>query len=214
MQKEYDYAESTEAVSVMETPRPVLPASRLSEERIVKISKKMSALLRHAKEERFLRRDGWVPVDTMLKKLHCSRADLLRVVEGNNKQRFSVGKGADSGKEYVRANQGHSIPVQLEMRKITDPNTTAMHGTSKKAWEAIQKTGLNRMNRQHIHMAAGLPGHVISGMRATSKVVIVINVALAMADGIEFFESDNGVILSAGKDGIIEPKYFKEIKMM
>ena len=60
-------------------------------------------------------------------------------------------------------------------------------------------------------MAGGLPGEVLSGMRATSKVVIEIDVALAMSDGIDFFESENGVILSEGKDGILAPKYFKNI---
>lgn len=67
------------------------------------------------------------------------------------------------------------------------------------------------MNRQHIHCAKGMPGEVISGMRESSKVVIEIDVAKAMKDGIKFFESENGVILSAGIDGIIAPQYFKNV---
>ncbi|CAN0056248.1 unnamed protein product, partial [Sphacelaria rigidula] len=53
------------------------------------------------------------------------------------------------------------------------------------------------MNRTHIHFATGLPGDngVISGMRAGCKVLIYVDVAAAMADGIRFFRSTNNVIL-------------------
>jgi 2'-phosphotransferase len=54
----------------------------------------------------------------------------------------------------------------------------------------------------------------VSGMRATSKVAIFIDVGRAMEDGIEFFESDNGVILSSGIDGVIAPQYFKSVTFL
>jgi 2'-phosphotransferase len=69
------------------------------------------------------------------------------------------------------------------------------------------------MGRQHIHMAKGLPGEVISGMRQNSEVVIQINVTDAIKAGIRFFESDNGVILSDGIDGggVIPAQFLKRI---
>jgi 2'-phosphotransferase len=67
------------------------------------------------------------------------------------------------------------------------------------------------MNHQHIHFAKGMPGEVVSGMRDSSKVIIEIDVAKAMQDGIRFFESENGVILSDGIDGVILPVYFKNV---
>jgi hypothetical protein len=69
------------------------------------------------------------------------------------------------------------------------------------------------MKRNHIHMATGLPSSgVISGMRATCEVVIHVDVALALADGIEFFLSANGVVLTSGVDGVLAPKYFKKVE--
>nr|KAF6468451.1 tRNA phosphotransferase 1 [Rousettus aegyptiacus] len=67
--------------------------------------------------------------------------------------------------------------------------------------------------RTHIHLAPGLPGDpgVISGMRPNCEVAVFINGPLALADGIPFFRSANGVILTPGNaDGFLLPKYFKE----
>lgn len=213
MEQGYRYADSKEAVDKTECPVVEDRVVR-KEEETVRISKKMSALLRHDKKGRLLRRDGWVAEEDLLRLVKCTRPQLLNAIRNNNKARFSVGIGRETGKTYIRANQGHSIPVdELELKQVTDPDTVAMHGTTKSAWVAIQKSGLSRMQRNHIHFASGMPGEVISGMRGTSKVVIVIDVAGAMAAGIRFFESDNGVILSPGDErGIIEPKYFKEVR--
>ena len=70
------------------------------------------------------------------------------------------------------------------------------------------------MSRQHIHMAEGFPeqGKVISGMRSTCHLAIFIDVEKAMKDGIEFYRSENDVILSPGdENGFIKPKYFKRV---
>lgn len=208
------YASSDEVVEKIDIPEPSAQARQLDNASVVKTSKKMSSILRHSKNPRVLREDGWVPVSKMLTIMHCSRDHLLMATIENNKNRFSIGRGKTSGKEFVRANQGHSIPVHLDMKMIVDRSTVCIHGTSKKAWIAIEKNGLSIMNRQHIHMASGMPGQVVSGMRNTSKVAIFINIGLAMDDGIEFFESENGVILSSGIDGIIAPKYFENVKFL
>ncbi len=175
-----------------------------------KTSMFMSKVLRHDKKGRVLREDGWA----LLEKLRVPEDEALRAVLENNKARFAVGRGAKTGKLYVRARQGHSVPVHLDMEEITDDATLAMHGTNRESWKLIEKSGLNRMGRQHIHMAGGLPGEVLSGMRATAQVVITVDLGKARADGIPFFKSENGVILSEGKDGVIDPKYFKEVQFL
>ena len=94
------------------------------------------------------------------------------------------------------------------------PVPKVVHGTSFKAWNDIQKTGLSRMKRNHIHFAAGELGAdgVISGMRSSAQVYIYIDVHSAMKNGIQFFRSANNVILSPGNaDGIIESQYFKTV---
>lgn len=69
------------------------------------------------------------------------------------------------------------------------------------------------MQRNHIHMATGMPSSgVISGMRKSCEIVIHVDIALAMADGIEFFLSANGVVLTSGVDGVLAAKYFKKVE--
>ncbi|KAJ2417547.1 hypothetical protein GGF41_005381 [Coemansia sp. RSA 2531] len=72
------------------------------------------------------------------------------------------------------------------------------------------------MTRTHIHFAKGLPSDegIISGMRKTANAYIYIDIEQAVSDGIEFYESENGVILSTGLDdsGIIPAKYFERIE--
>ena len=193
----------------------------------VKISKALSWALRHAAPDLGLTMgpDGYVPVDEILEHSHgrfrgMTVTDIQEVVQGNDKQRFAMTEKAD-GKLYIRANQGHSIKTidpELLLTRI-DPDelsqmTTIVHGTYKDPWERhIRTEGLSRMSRTHIHMAAGLPGEekVISGMRASCDVFVYIDAASCARDGVEFYRSANGVILSAGVDGIIKPQYFAKV---
>ena len=83
-------------------------------ERLVKLSKRMSKALRHDPDRAGLVLDpaGWTPVDALLAALRIERAELDAVVAGNDKQRFAVERGTD-GVLRIRANQGHSVPVDL-----------------------------------------------------------------------------------------------------
>jgi 2'-phosphotransferase len=69
------------------------------------------------------------------------------------------------------------------------------------------------MSRNHIHFAIGMPKDegVISGMRQSSEVYIEIDLSAAMEDGIDFYISSNNVILSEGINGVLPPKYFKNV---
>ena len=134
---------------------------------------------------------------------------------------------ADNREEVlcIRANQGHSIkgidPENLltpitssELSKMG--SSTIVHGTNKDAWiNHIKHEGLNKMNRNHIHFASGLPGDdgVISGMRKNSQVYIYVDGNACARDGIRFYKSANGVILTAGLDdsGILPVRYFGNV---
>ena len=77
-------------------------------------------------------------------------------------------------KNYILFNQSQ---VSVDMEQITSPDEVSkvIHGTNFKAWNEIQRTGLNKMKRNHIHFAAGEPGSegVISGMRSTAQVTSI-----------------------------------------
>ena len=131
----------------------------------------------------------------------------MEIVETNDKKRFEVKKDIDRDTEdnilWIRATQGHSMAeVETEklLERIEDPSTflVVVHGTYQKFWQSIEKEGLKRMTRLHIHFAPGYPKEegVISGMRSSCDVLIEIDMASAMKDGIPFFLSSNHVILT------------------
>lgn len=122
-----------------------------------------------------------------------------------------------NGTWWIRANQGHSLKVEeLDLTPVTSAAEIpiAVHGTDMSAWNHIKNEGLSKMARNHIHMAKGLSDDktVISGMRKNSTVFIFVNVEAAMAEGIQFGVSANGVILSPGNtEGYIPPHLFQRV---
>ncbi|XP_049499841.1 tRNA 2'-phosphotransferase 1 isoform X1 [Panthera uncia] len=192
------------------------------QDRDVQLSKALSYALRHGALKLGLpmRADGFVPLDALLQlPQFCgfSAEDVRRVVDTNQKQRFALQPGDPSTGPLIRANQGHSLQVpELELMPLETPQAlplTLVHGTFWRHWPSILLKGLSCRGRTHIHLAPGLPGDpgVISGIRPNCEVAVFIDGPLALADGVPFFRSANGVILTPGNaDGFLLPKYFKE----
>jgi 2'-phosphotransferase len=185
----------------------------------VRLSKFLSFVLRHGalKEGIPIRSDGFVAIEDLLKHKKCSQVtfeDIQQVVAKDEKSRYLM--ELMDGKWMIRANQGHSMNLQVEMILITDPAEipVVLHGTIHKAWTSIKQQGLSVMNRQHIHFAVGKLGEdgVKSGMRKSCTVFIYIDSKKAMQDGIQFFRSANNVILSPGINGWIAPQYFERVE--
>ncbi|XP_002980227.2 putative tRNA 2'-phosphotransferase [Selaginella moellendorffii] len=143
-------------------------------------------------------------------------ADVINMVACDPKQRFSTIE-EDDGQVYIRANQGHTMDVVqttelLREIKSADEVPVCVHGTFRNNFRGIRKTGLKRMKRNHIHFATGLPQDgVISGMRSNCEVLIYLDLAKAMKDGMKFFMSENGVVLTEGFDGVVPREYFEKI---
>lgn len=135
----------------------------------------------------------------------------------------------------IRANQGHSLKVESEglLKRIGEEGESvpemAVHGTTHSAWMLIVESGgLKPMGRNHVHFAGGLPegfksvveveenetnAPVISGMRNSSTILMFLDLKKAMGAEIEFWLSDNGVILSGGNaEGLIPLEYFKRVE--
>lgn len=190
------------------------------------LSKGLSWLLRHHVVDQGLSitPGGYVLCEDILKLSAFNKFtfdDIKIVVDNNNKKRFTL-KEEDS-KWYIRANQGHSHEVASQLNqdevltKITQPLELIVHGTTLKNYNIIKKSGLKKIGRWHIHFAITddfVEGNTQqSGIRSSSRILIYLNMELAMADGIEFFMSDNKVVLSqgVGADGVIDPKYFNKV---
>eukprot|EP00746_Dinoflagellata_sp_MGD_P137117 gnl/MRDRNA2_/MRDRNA2_70938_c0_seq1.p1 gnl/MRDRNA2_/MRDRNA2_70938_c0~~gnl/MRDRNA2_/MRDRNA2_70938_c0_seq1.p1 ORF type:complete len:344 (+),score=69.84 gnl/MRDRNA2_/MRDRNA2_70938_c0_seq1:127-1158(+) len=188
-----------------------------------KLSRMLTSVLRHRAHEEglWMSPDGFVGLDEVLRlrsfeKLNLHVAEIKRLVSKSDEKRRFMLREMD-GKYYIRANQGHTIREVTDSELLTFVDDAAevpicVHGTYLISWSPIlQSGGLSRMSRNHIHFAPQPPGDdkVISGMRSDCEVAVYINVASAMADGIQFFRSENKVILSRGDSrGIVPLKHF------
>ncbi|KAM9795660.1 tRNA 2'-phosphotransferase 1 [Neosynchiropus ocellatus] len=191
------------------------------EDRDVRLSKSLSYALRHGANQMglHLSTDGFLYVDDLLAHPQFrsyTLEDVQRVVATNDKQRFKLSPHAQDGRLQIRANQGHTVQVKdLELKPVLasspDCPAEAIHGSYMRHWTSIQQRGLSRMRRTHIHLAPGLPGEdgVISGMRRDCNLAVFVDVPKALKDGIEFFWSENQVLLTPGdSEGMLLPKYF------
>ncbi|MBX3480607.1 MAG: RNA 2'-phosphotransferase [Caulobacter sp.] len=158
------------------------------------ISKTLSYWLRHAPEAGGLVLDpaGWAPVDAVLTALkRVSFDELLHVVENNDKQRFELSPDLDR----IRARQGHSIEIDLDLPSSTPP-ATLYHGTVDRFLQAIFEGGLKKMARHHVHLSANLETATKVGARRGKPVILIVDAARMAADGHVFMVSSNGVWLT------------------
>ncbi|THF71069.1 RNA 2'-phosphotransferase [Deinococcus sp. Arct2-2] len=155
------------------------------------LSHQLSYLLRHAPHEAglTLQPGGWVPLSPVLAHLGVSREQVARVVAASDKQRFSL-EG-----ERIRANQGHSVPVDLDLLP-TEPPAVLYHGTFPAALPSIRAAGLKPMNRHHVHLSPDTATATKVGARRGSPVVLTIRASQMHAAGHLFYVSANGVWLS------------------
>lgn len=165
---------------------------------LVRLSKRLALVLRHDPGSAGLTLDanGWVDVEDVLAALGTSRVDLLAVVEGNDKRRYALRVGP-GGREQVRASQGHSVPVDLELVPLPPP-ARLFHGTSATAWASIQAQGLLPGRRQHVHLSPDEATALRVGRRRAGPVVLLtVDAAAMQAAGHAFYQSANGVWLTA-----------------
>lgn len=169
----------------------------MNNSRLVKISKYLSKHLRHTPEQIGLQLapGGWVVVDELLTacKQHSfsiNRSELNQVVATNDKQRFSF----DSTGNLIRANQGHSVEVDLQLEPAIPPNVL-YHGTGHRAVEAILREGLRKMSRHHVHLSTEISTAKKVGERHGRPVVFTVNAAAMYEEGYTFYCSENGVWL-------------------
>ena len=163
---------------------------------IIRTSKFLSFVLRHRPESIGLSLDseGWVEISELL--VACQRSgrnlsykQLLDIVESSDKQRFVVRNG------LIRANQGHSVNVSLNLKASTPPDTL-FHGTTRKALDSIKVSGLDKMNRRHVHLSLDIDTALKVGRRRGKPIVLIVAAAKMHEEGFPFYLSENGVWLT------------------
>lgn len=158
-------------------------------------SKKMSYLLRHDPEDLKMDKNGYVLVTDILKKLNISLQNLEEIISDNDKKRFAF----NNSKDMVRASQGHSIDVDVQL-KVSRPPRTLYHGTSPESFEKIKRSGgLDKMNRLHVHLTDNEDTAYKVGKRYSKysePIILKIDSAAMYTDGFDFYKSENDVWLT------------------
>jgi len=167
------------------------------QKRRVQVSKFLSLVLRHRPDKIGLTLDeaGWVPTAELLQACNrqgftLSLAELQAVVANNDKARFSL----SSDGALIRANQGHSIPVNLGYEPA-EPPEYLFHGTAVRFLPAIQEQGLVKGHRHHVHLSPDVAVARQVGQRRGREVVLRVRSGAMHRDGHVFYLSENGVWL-------------------
>lgn len=156
--------------------------------------KRLAYLLRHAPSEEIARdARGWAPIAAVLDalaraELPTTEAELRSVVASDPKGRFAI-EG-----ECIRARQGHSRPVELDLSPATPPERL-FHGTSRRSLASIQREGLRRGQRHHVHLSATEEEARQVAKRRREPVVLAVDAGALHRRGVRFLRSDNGVWL-------------------
>ncbi|TKK64307.1 RNA 2'-phosphotransferase [Ilyomonas limi] len=109
-----------------------------------------------------------------------------------NKQRFAF----NEDKSKIRASQGHSIHVDLQLKEKVPPQYL-YHGTGKKAVASILQSGLQKRTRQHVHLSIDIPTAFSIGKRHGMPKVFIVAAQQMQQDGFTFYLSENNVWLTA-----------------
>jgi putative RNA 2'-phosphotransferase len=181
----------------------------MNKDRATSISKYLSLVLRHNPAAGGVRldADGWVRVEDLLAGAarhghFFNSAELEEVVQTNEKQRFAF----DSDGQRIRANQGHSVSVDLGLTPETPPEIL-YHGTVERFLSSIMKKGLDKRTRQYVHLSLDVDTATRVGSRRGKPVILKIAAGSMYADGFRFHCSANGVWLTER----VPPQYISRL---
>ena len=171
-------------------------------------SKFISLILRHKPETIGITLDehGWANVSDLISgvnKTHPLDMEILeRIVAEDEKQRYSF----NEDKTLIRANQGHSIPVDVELEEVTPPDIL-YHGTGEKYTAAIDVQGLIPKSRLYVHLSGDIDTARKVGSRHGKPVIYAVKSGEMHRDGTVFYKSVNGVWLT----GLVNTKYLEKL---
>ena len=159
----------------------------------------ISLILRHKPEVIgiSLDRHGWANVQELIdginktEKYSIDMPTLEEIVRTDNKQRYSF----NEDKTKIRANQGHSINVDVELKETVPPEIL-YHGTGEKNVDSINAEGLKPKSRLYVHLSKDIDTAIKVGSRHGKPVVYKISAGEMHRQGYQFYLSENGVWLT------------------
>ena len=162
------------------------------------LSKFISLILRHKPDVIGISLDehGWADVEDLIDGIRKSgkvidMVILEEIVRTDEKGRYSF----NEDKTKIRANQGHSIAVDVELKEMVPPDVL-YHGTAARFLDSIREQGIKSMSRLYVHLSGDIETAIKVGKRHGEAVVLSINAKQMAEDGIKFYLSENGVWLT------------------
>ena len=154
-----------------------------------KMSVFLSLVLRHQPDAAGITLDehGWADVEELIEGFQKTGRPLdlemlKEIVRTDEKGRYRMSEDCS----LIRANQGHSIPVERFL-------------------PSIMAQGLKSMSRLYVHLSGDYETAVKVGKRHGKPVVLSVDTERMMRDGAVFYRSENGVWLT----GPVESKYLE-----
>jgi putative RNA 2'-phosphotransferase len=170
----------------------------MNDKQRTRVSKFLSKHLRHdpAGLGLTLEAGGWVSVDALLDGcrtagIRLTRDELAEIVSSSDKQRFAFDETGDR----IRANQGHSVEVDLQLAPA-EPPAVLFHGTGSGSVAAILREGLRKMGRHHVHLSPDVETATRVGVRHGRPAILTVEAAAMRRVGHVFYVSANGVWLT------------------
>lgn len=165
-------------------------------------SRRLSYILRHCPESIDLELDdhGYGDVQKILDALNITLEQLDTIVREDEKQRYSY----NGDHTRIRANQGHSILVNVDLREVVPPDIL-YHGTATRFVPSILEEGILRQTRLYVHLSQDKETATKVGSRHGEPYVFTIDTKQMYADGYKFYLSENNIYLTK----IIPTKYLK-----
>lgn len=165
---------------------------------LTKLSRYLSLILRHKPDVIHITLDehGWANVPDLISGIAENNPEfdmevLEEIVRTDDKQRYSF----NPDKTLIRANQGHSIPVDVELPEM-EPPEMLFHGTGEKYVNSIREQGLIPKSRLYVHLSKDIETAVKVGKRHGKEVIFQVATGQMFRDGYKFYLSVNGVWLT------------------
>ena len=162
-------------------------------------------LLRHdrlAFSKGLIDSNGWRNVSELIDEKGYTFDEIRQIVDTNNKKRFEFNPSLTK----IRARQGHSINVDVEMKEEKPPKIL-YHGTALERLESLLKNGINNGGRLHVHLTEDFSTALKSGKRHGTPMVVEVNAEDAFNHGVVFYHSANDVWLTE----FVDKKYINRV---
>lgn len=180
-------------IKVLPQGEPLLYMKTNMDELVSK-GKYLSYILRHGKEEfesGLIDGNGWMSIDDLVSKKGFTKELIDEIVKTNSKSRYEYNEDGTK----IRARQGHSIPVDVELREVRPPDRL-FHGTADRFIDSILKEGLKPQSRLYVHLSYDKETALNVGKRHGNPVMLAVDAKRMYDDGIKFYVSNNGVWLT------------------